>query len=298
MDNGFARYDVIIVSMPDGKELGRIEGARQPQFRNDGVKLLINGQGGSFGENVFEASASGVIERAVSDSPTDSHPIYHPDGNRIAYDNPQLAIGADGGYHSYIFVQCGMLPPSQHTEQNCNDIARFGILVPAGQIGEIQGSNPVWTAIDHIIYKGCNSWAGGQSCGLFIVASWGNKRSSNGETPRKIADGTSLIPTDTKGGLVAFHSRKTGDWEAYVMGLDGAGMINVSNSPTSNDGVPTFSPDGQWVAFASNREGAWAVYVVPSSGGPVTKLFDFPKANPWGAGEDRDWTNERMSWGK
>lgn len=298
VDNGAAVYDVYIVSVPDGETIARIQGARQPDFRGDGNKLLVNGQGGGFGENVFEASAGGVIERPVSGSPTDSHPVYDPGGNRVAYDNPQLAIGADGNYHTYLFVQCGLVPPSQESDQGCRDIARFGILVPAGQTGEIQGSNPVWTETDQILYKGCNSWAGGQSCGLFIVGSWANKRSSNGETPRKIADGTSLIPTDTKGSLVAFHSRETGNWDAYVMDLSGAGMVNLSNSPNSNDGVPTISPDGQWVAFASDREGPWAVYVVPVFGGTPTKLFDFPKANPWGAGGDREWTNERMSWGQ
>jgi Tol biopolymer transport system component len=107
-----------------------------------------------------------------------------------------------------------------------------------------------------------------------------------------------LIPTDTGGNLVTFHSRETGDWEAYVMALDGGGLINLSQSPGSNDGLPTISADGQWIAFASDRTGSWAVYVVPSSGGAVTKLFDFPKANPWGAGGDRDWVNERISWGK
>ena len=130
------------------------------------------------------------------------------------------------------------------------------------------------------------------------MGSWGNKRNSNGETPHKIADGTSLIPTDTQGGLIAFHARESGDWEAFVMGLDGGGMVNLSNSPVSSDGLPAISPDGQWVAFVSDRSGRWAVYVVPSSGGPATWLFDFPTPNPWGAGSDRDWTNERMSWGK
>jgi hypothetical protein len=283
--------------MPDGKPLARIDGARQPNFRSDGAKLLVNGQGGGFGENVFEASAAGNIERPVSSSPTDSHPTYDGYDNRLAYDNPQLAIGSDGNYHSYIFVQCGLLPPSQESEQTCLDVARFGVLVPAGQVGEIQGSNPVWTDSDQIVYKGCNSWAGGQSCGVFTVGSWANKRSSNGETPRKIADGTSMTPTDTEGSLVALHSRESGDWEAYVMGLNGEGLTNLSNSPTSNDGLPTISPDGRWVAFASDRAGGWAVYVVSTSGGPVTKLFDFPKGNPWGAGGDREWTNERMSWG-
>jgi hypothetical protein len=273
-----------------------IKGARQPHFKNDGTKLLVNGEGSGFGEDVWEANASGGIERPVSSSPSDSYPVYNADGGRLAYSNPQLAIGSDGGYHDYIFVQCGLIPPAQEGDQTCQDIARFGILVPNGQVGEIQGSNPVWATNDHIIYKGCDTWAGGGSCGLFTVGSWANKRSSNGETPRKIAEGTSAMPTDTKGGLAAFHSRESGDWEAYVMGIDGSGIVNVSNNPNSSDGLPTISPDGQWVAFASDRSGSWAVYVAPATGGQATKMFDFPKGNPW-AGGNRDWTTERMSWG-
>ncbi len=80
------------------------------------------------------------------------------------------------------------------------------------------------------------------------------------------------------------------------MGLDGAGTKNLSNSPDSNDGLPTVSPDGNWVAFVSDRSGRWAVWVVPVAGGPAQKLFDLPGDNPWGDG-DRAWTNERISWG-
>ncbi len=295
VDNGFARYDVFIVSMPEGKELAKIEGARQPNFRGDGQKLLINGEGGGFGENIWEANAGGGIDRPVSGSPSDLFPFYKPDGTTLTYSNPQLAFGSQG-YESYLFVQCSLKPPNQESDK-CSAIADFGIIIPPGAIGDVIGSYPVWTTRDHLVYNGCNTWAGGGSCGAFSVGSWAVKRSSNGETPQKIIDGTSVIPTDAKAGLIAFHSHETGDWEAYVAGQDGSGVINVSNSPGSEDGVPTLSPDGQWVAFASNREGGWAVYVAPTSGGSVQKLFDFPKGNPWGIGGGRDWFNERMSWG-
>jgi Tol biopolymer transport system component len=175
-------------------------------------------------------------------------------------------------------------------------MADFGIIIPPGAIGDIIGSHPVWTTGDMLAYKGCNTWAGGGSCGIFTVGSWATKRSSNGELPRKLIDGTSAIPTDAKAGLIAYQSRESGNWEAMVMNQDGSGSINISNDPNADDGLPTISPDGKWVAFASTRGGGWAVYVAPSSGGEAQKLFDFPKANPWGGG-DREWTNERMSWG-
>ena len=290
---GTGKYDVFIVSMPDGEPIGKIEGARQPNFRADGKKILINGERSGFGENIFEASGTGSIEKPVSGSPTDLFPSYKPDGTTLSYSNPQLAFGSEG-YQSYLFVQCGLKPPSQDVDK-CAAIADFGIIIPPGAIGDIIGSNPVWTPSDQLAYKGCNTWQGGGSCGMFMVGSWAVKRTSNGELPRKLVDGSSVTPTDAKDGKIAFHSRETGDWEAYVVSEDGSGVVNLSNSPSSLDGIPTISPDGQWVAFASNRSGGWAVYVVPISGGEAQKLFDFPSANPWGGG-DREWINERMSW--
>jgi hypothetical protein len=280
--------------MPDGKVLAVIEGARQPHFRGDGLKLLINGQGGGFGENVFEANANGVVEKPVSGSPSDQFPVYKPDGTTLAYSNDHLAYGSLG-YASYLFVQCGIKPPSQENDK-CAAIADFGIIIPPGAIGDIIGSHPVWTAGDLLAYHGCNTWAGGGSCGIFVVGSWAVKRTSNGELPRKILDGSSLHPTDSKLGYIAYQSHESGDWEAFVAREDGSGVVNISNSPGSLDGLATISPDGQWVAFVSNRAGGWAIYVTPITGGGAQKLFDFPSGNPWGTGE-REWINERISWG-
>ncbi|GAB4452201.1 MAG: hypothetical protein Kow0031_34620 [Anaerolineae bacterium] len=294
VDNGTGKYDVYIVSMPDGDTLGRVQGARQPNYRADGVTMLLNGDGGSFGENVYEAGGTGAIQKPVSGSPSDLYPFYKPDGTTLTYSNPQLAFGSQG-YQSYIFVQCALVPPPQDSGP-CNDIAGFGVIIPNGGIGDVIGSHPVWTAGDLIAYKGCNTWSGGGSCGIFIVGSWATKRTSSGENPRKIVDGTSATPTDAKAGYIAYMSNQTGDWEAYVAREDGSGVVNISNGAGSQDGVPTISPDGQWVAFASNRDGAWAVFAAPIGGGPAQKLFPFPKANPWIGGE-RDWFNERMSWG-
>ncbi len=293
VDSGTGKYDVYVVSIADGERLGLIQGARQPNFRLDGQKLLINGEGGGFGENVFETSPFGAVERPVSGSPSDLFPFYKPDGTTLTYSNPQLAYGSKG-YQSYLFVQCGLKPPNQESDK-CSAIADFGIIIPPGAIGDIIGSHPVWMTNDLLAYKGCNTWEGGGSCGIFSVGSWAVKRTSEGERPRKLADGASLTPTDAKAGLVAYMSRETGDWEVFVMGQDGAGAVNLSSGPGSQDGLGTISPDGKWVAFASNREGAWAIYVAPTSGGSVEKLFNFPTANPWGTG-DRDWSNERMSW--
>jgi hypothetical protein len=298
VDNGSGRYDVFIYSIPDGQQLGKIDGARQPNFRLDGVKLLVNGQGAGAGENILQANPNGSVDGAVSGAPQDAFPFYKPDGSTLTYSNPELAVGSDGNRHDYLFVQCSLRPPSEESDK-CVEMSQWNLIVPAGQVGEVQGRKPVWTGSDRLVYSGCNTWQGGGSCGIFSVGSWATKRTSGGETPVKILDGANTFPTDTKAGLVAFQSRdRDGNWEAYVAAENGQGVVNISNSPNSSDGLPTLSPDGQWVAFVSDREGGWAIFVAPANGGPAQKLFDFPKANPWGAGGGRDWPEERISWGQ
>lgn len=294
LDNGYARYDTHIFMLPDGQELAIIPHARQPDFRFDGQYLLINQEGGGE-ENLYEYNPADGTKRQVSDAPEDSHPSYDPWGNRVVYGNRNLIIGANGTRQPFIFVQCGLKPPHLETEPRCRNIPSLGVLVPAGQMGEIQGTHPIWTGTDMIVFKGCNTWAGSRLCGLFSVPSASTKGLSDGFIPRQLTQDTSDIPTDTKGNLITFMSRRNGDWEAYVMDLDGAGLTNLSNSPASNDGLPALSPDGNWVAFVSDRDGTWAIWATPVTGGDTQKLFDLPN-NPWGE-RDRDWTNERISWG-
>ena len=292
LNNDWALYDVHIFSLPDGEEVAKVPNARQPNFRFDGQRMLINREGGGM-ENIHEYNFADGTEKQVSDAPKDSHPFYDPSGTRVVYGNPELTLDANG-YR--ICVQCSLLPPHQEAEPRCQNISKLGILVSTGQRDEIWGNHPVWTANDMIAYRGCNSWAGFASCGIYIVSSTSTRGVSDGFIPRQLTRDTSDIPSDTKGNLIAFTSHWEGNWEAYVMGLDGAGLKNLSNSPNSNDGLPTISPDGNWVAFVSDRSGRWAVWVVPVVGGPAQKLFDLPGDNPWGDG-DRAWTNERISWG-
>jgi hypothetical protein len=287
LDNGQAAYDVHLFSVPDGAETGRITNARQPDFRFDGDRLLISRDGG--GQYAFEVTPADGSERQVSGVSRDMYPVYDPTGGRLTFGN---ALAADG---DRLFVQCGLQPPQQESDPRCQDIVSLGMLVSAGP-ADLRGSNPVWTAAGEIVYNGCNSWAGGRLCGLYSVPAGSTPGFSDGLTPVSLSRESSDLPADTWGNLLAFSSQRDGNWEAYVMNLDGSGLVNLSNSAASSDGLPTISPDGQWAAFVSDRNGGWAVWLAPVTGGEPSKLFDLP-ANPWGNG-DRDWTTERLSWGQ
>ncbi len=198
-------------------------------------------------------------------------------------------------YRPFMYVQCSLTPSQQEEDDRCQNVAAQGILYP-DQMSEIQGRYPVWTANDMIVYNGCNTWSGSMHCGIYAVPAASTKRSSDGITPVRLTDQSSDLPADSQGGLITFTSRRDGNWEAYVMNLDGRQVLNLSQSPTSNDGLPAISPDGQTVAFVSDRSGRWAVWVVPATGGQATHVFDLPPEIPWAEG-NRAWYTERISWG-
>jgi len=298
VDNGSGTYNVHVYNIRFGYgwEGAMIPSAHQPDMSLDGQRMLVNSEGGGPEDNISEFTfLSGSLSR-VSDNSLDSFPTYDPWANRVAYNNPNITTGPDGTPRSHILVQCSVLPPHLEPDQRCREITSFGVLVGAAQVVPIEGSHAVWGSNDQIIYKGCNSWLNGAKCGIYSVASSATRAFSDGLTPYRLTDNTSDIPTDTYGNHIAFMSQRDGNWEVYVMGLDGRNIRNLSNNGAANDGLPTISPDGDWLAFASDRDGLWAVWAVPLAGGTPEKLFDFPSQSPWGTHE-RAWTNERISWG-
>jgi Tol biopolymer transport system component len=112
------------------------------------------------------------------------------------------------------------------------------------------------------------------------------------DRPQLIYPGAlTLRATDNYGSNLLLMSQESGDWELYIMGNQGGAARNLSNSPGSNDGLGTFSPDGKTVAFVSNRGGGWAIWAVKLDGTSLTKLFDLPAALTG------NWTEEHISWG-
>jgi hypothetical protein len=288
IDDGTGHYDVFIYQLPDGQVIGKIPRARQPNFRPDGKALVVNGAGGEH-ENIWEYNADGSGGRAVSASPDDQHPFYNADGNSVTYDNDGLVtakLGTRPEWH--IFVQYGLNPADTNT------VARNFVL-----LGDIfDGSAPmypVWGADYGILFRACNYWqpGGGGGCGIWKANS-GMTLAGGGlpGAPAPIA-GDNGVPTDTKGNSLVYMNHTTGNWDVYVTSINGGGGTNLTNSP-ADDGLGTISPDGKWVAFVSTRDGRWGVWVMPITGGSAQRLpIDIPA---WGGG-DRDWTNERISWG-
>jgi Tol biopolymer transport system component len=62
------------------------------------------------------------------------------------------------------------------------------------------------------------------------------------------------------GGLIAFHSTRSGNYDIWVMNTDGSNPRQITYD-SSWDSIPAWSPDGRELAFQSNRDGDFEIYI-------------------------------------
>jgi len=81
---------------------------------------------------------------------------------------------------------------------------------------------------------------------------------------------------------IAFASNRDGNWEIYVMDVDGGNQRNLSNN-RSDDRDPSWSPDGKRIVFFSNRDGhaidgrpTSEIYVMDADGSNPQNLTNDP----------------------
>ncbi|GAB4430547.1 MAG: hypothetical protein Kow0031_11420 [Anaerolineae bacterium] len=94
------------------------------------------------------------------------------------------------------------------------------------------------------------------------------------------------------------------NWDIYLTDSSGATPRRLTDDP-ARDGLPVWSPDGQWLAFVSDRGGAWGLWLLhPASGElrPVRSLaggeLTPPQQLPYTQHGERFWWDEQISWGK
>ena len=236
---------------------------RQPDIRGDG-RVVVNGIGG--GKNdLFTIAVNGTSEQKTGLHPEDSYPHWSPSGESAVFQS-NIRDGRDR-----IYIQWDM---SHQEEPKGFRVADT----------DVYGRSPTWLENWRIAFNGCNYWASGSNCGIWIVDSTGS-----GE-PTRLTDRTADRPTDSANGVLLFSSDATGNWDIYTIPVTGGTARNLTNSPSQDVGA-TFSPDGGSIAFMSDRDGGWGIWVMNTNGQNPQKLMAVPSG--FGAG----WAEERLSWG-
>ena len=153
------------------------------------------------------------------------------------------------------------------------------------------GQSPSWVPDGQILYSGC--WQ--NACGILAMR-------ANGTFPRQVvAGGQEANPeASPTGQQVAFMSQRDGNWEVYVVNLDGGNLRRLTKNP-GNDGLPAWSPDGRYIAFVTDRDGPWAIWIMRPDGSEQRRLFTIGgpldgQVRNAAAHEIHGWVEERISW--
>lgn len=92
----------------------------------------------------------------------------------------------------------------------------------------------------------------------------------------------SLSPDGSK---IAFASYRDGNWEIYVMNVNGSDQTRLTFRPEWGDGSPAWSPDGSKIAFASSDPVVpWepaSVFVMEADGSNITPLDAYGGRMSW-----------------
>ena len=247
---------------PDGTDLRWLgDNLRQPNYRQDGVSIVANGQGGGMND-MWHVAPNGSGPTGSFGQPEDEHPVWlqSQKGYHVAFGSTRHG---DGQWRLYL----GDAP------------IFFGS-------GEIRGRYPVRLPGGNIAYQGCDYGFGTNSrCGLYKVSMWGG-------TPVQLTDNPNDIPTDGADPGVLFMRQEDGNWDVHLVASGGGASRRLTNHDAA-DGLATFAPDGKTIAFLSNRSGAWAIWLMNRDGSSQRKILDLPEGGGYGS----EWMLERISWG-
>jgi TolB protein len=247
-----------------GNRLVRTQ-ASQPAFSPDGNRLALHSWSGD-ARGLVTMDVSGANAVLITNFIEDQLPAWTADGQDIV-----LLSRRSGGRQSQLI--------------RVNSSTELG---EGTDLGE--GEYPSIGANGQLVFKG---W-GTTAYGLRIAGSM----LEDIQSVTNVDEDTAPV-LSPDGNWVAFMSRRGGNWDIYVVNVDGSGLQQLTTD-ASDDGLPVWSPDGNAIAFVSNRGGPWAVWAMTPDGAGKRQLFTMEGTPDGFVGTDtyasRGWAEERISW--
>jgi LysM repeat protein len=160
-----------------------------------------------------------------------------------------------------------------------------------GLIGEYVNTFPD----GRLVFKGCTVEG---ACGMFISGPEGGPLTALTTNTSDTAPAPS--PDGAKVAFMSFEREGAGNWEIYIINSGGGDVARLTSNG-ANDGLPTWSPDGNTIAFVSDRDGTWAIWAMNPDGSNQRKLFNMGGSPDGLVGFDvnnsKGWLEERITWG-
>lgn len=259
------------------------EYASNPSWSPDGHTVAFTKdirdtpQAGIHTVNVFVIPAAGGSHVQLSNQTDNGDawtPAWSPDGQNIVFSAPRSGdpfyqtdrdlwiVPATGGAP----IECRTLPPDWdplHPDDYYDTLARE------------------WSPDGSAILFDSPRQPGSQCCewrSFLVPPSGGYPQDLAAALPGKVLSGGTWSPDGTR---IACSGVTTGseDSDIYIVPVAG-GTPTLLVGTQAVEGVPDWSPDGNYIAYSSLLDGMAGVWVVPAAGGTPTKLVEVQSVYP------------------
>jgi len=241
-------YDIWLVNA-DGSDLRRVvDEASSPALSDDGA-LLAYRRWKVDDRGLVVANVDGSNPLRITDKLEDVLPSFSPDRTKVAFSTYRWGDRKNRLYYAWTDEQ--------------NKVAwEWGA-------GGLFGEDPYWARDGCIIFRVTRPERA-------VEELWSmDGRTGEQRTLHFVTDSIRSPAVAPDNRTAVFMAFADGAWDLYTIDLVDRTVTRLTDD-RADDGLPTFSPNGEYIAFVSNRDGQWGLWRMTSAGGDVRLITALP----------------------
>lgn len=247
-DENRKTYDVWLVNA-DGSDLRRVVyEASSPALSYDGAMLAyrrwkVDDRG------IVVANVDGSNPWRITDKLEDVLPSFSPDRTKVAFSTYRWGDRKNRLYYAW-------------TDEQNRVAWEWGG-------GGIFGEDPFWMSDGRILFRVTRPERAAEE--LWSM----DGRTGEQRTLHYITDSIRAPAVAPDNRTVAYMAFAAGNWDIYTFDLIDRTVTRLTDD-AAEDGLPAFSPNGEYLAFVSNRGGKWGLWRMRPDGGDLRLIVTLP----------------------